>query len=67
MVAPGKLRTWHEVLGGRKFLLTLIGIWAVLRLAELEADGNAYLALGGIIMAFSGANAAIEKFTNAVK
>ena len=45
--------------GGRKFLLSILGALLTLPLSMLNAPGEAYIALAGIIGTFNGADAFI--------
>lgn len=51
---------WHSKLGGRKFLLTILGL-AVEVVAIMEkADANAHLTIAGLVGAFVAGNAFVE-------
>jgi hypothetical protein len=52
---------WHSKAGGRKFLVTGAGLALCALGAVLKADGNYYLAVGGIVGAFVTGNTMIEK------
>src|SRR5688572_26253969 len=52
--------SWHVRFGGRKLLVTLVGIFVVLTLAIIGASPEAYIAVSTMVLAFSGANAVVE-------
>ena len=50
---------WSKI-GGRKFLVSLIGIGMLPALAWLKAPSDAFSALSVIVLSFCGGNAAVE-------
>lgn len=44
-------------LGGRKFILSVLGVALIPVLAHMHAAGDAYLALAALVGAYNGANA----------
>jgi len=51
---------WHSRLGGRKFLISLLGLALTVVLAKLGATSEAYVALGTIVLSYCGGNAVVE-------
>lgn len=49
-----------EKMGGRKFLLSVLGVIAITALSMIHADATAYGSIALIVTAYAGANGYIE-------
>lgn len=52
--------SWHAALGGRKFIISVVGVVATVAIALVGGSSEAFVALGTIVLSYCGGNAAIE-------
>lgn len=52
---------WHTKLGGRKFILTVLGMGLVALGPKQGATVDYYLTLGGMVAAFVGGNVMVDR------
>lgn len=51
---------WYEWIGGRKFALSAAGLLAVVGVSLTGGSSEAFIAIGTIVLAYNGGNAAVE-------
>ncbi len=52
--------TWHEALGGRKFVISAVGLACVIAVSFAGGSSEAFIAIGTIVLSYCGGNAAVE-------
>ncbi len=51
---------WTTKLGGRKFIVSMAGLGCTVGVALAGGSSEAFIAIGTIVLAFNGGNAAVE-------